>query len=901
MDVQRHLVGREPELTRIQQHLSAAAASQGSGLLLVGEPGIGKSAVVEAASSIAQDRGFTLVICAGVGSGGSIGFAALHELLAPLLTYADALPQRQRAALDAVLGTGDEQPADRLVLALAVLGLVQEAAHHKPLLLIVEDLHWVDRSSADVFALLPRRLGNTRAALIATSRPYAEISDRERSFQTTQTLAALTADEAASVVAMRAPQLKKNESDLIVRASHGNPLALTEFIGTVRREPVHGSTSLSLTSRLEQAFLSEVSQLPHGSRRAVTLAAIGEQSSQGEIIAALRVIGLQAGDLAAAEQSRLVRAVNGRFVFRHPLLVSAIVGAADFAARAEVHKALAEVIHDPARRATHRAEAVIGQDDEVAAELDAAAERGFRRGAKAEAASRWQRAAELSTDAEGRSRRLALAAESSRQAGDATRTAQLLSEADAITSSSATQRQLARTDWMLSMTAAHSGRTTAQLVALARSAEETDAALEVLVWAAAKCWVQQEPEEVRLEVMRAAHERRGGSASLRAVLTVLVDPIRNGPTDALPQFLEEVDDTSAVLLNCLAFSAEGLEDLETAERYWTAGVQLFHSTGRVSDEVISICGRSTVRLSAGRVLAGIADAELALRLARDLNLPIVAGMAGAALARGRAMLGEREAAEAALAAVADEPGASTFARIEAVVAWARAILAADAGDHAAAVQELFVATAYPPISARATGDLIESLIRVGRLDVIDAWLAAVGTTDVSGFRVIAGRTRALTDEARAEEHFVSSVAAADGDGDAIEVARTRLAFGEFLRRKRRVIDAREQLAAALSIFESQGMPGLSRRARAELRAAGVRDAAGGIEATGLAAAALTPQELIVVRFAASGLSNKEIADEVYLSHRTVGAHLHRAFAKLGVSRRAQLSGIDGLQSGGEAA
>ncbi|MBO9046078.1 AAA family ATPase [Curtobacterium flaccumfaciens pv. flaccumfaciens] len=897
------LIGRDAHVAAVHDSIEAAAEGRGSGLLMIGDPGIGKSALAEVTARSARAQGFTVLSCAGLRSGSTTGFAGLHELLRPVLDGVEKLPPRQRAALEVVLGVGDGEGVDPLLLALAVLALIEDAAQEAPVLLLVDDLHWLDPSTADVLALLPRRLANTKALVVAFTRPVPDGAGREVDFQTSLTLTPLDASQAQALIDEKAPDISAAVRDRILRQSLGNPLALSE-LSSEQSSIAYIDGPLPVTSRIEQVFLAEANRLAPETRQAMLLAAAGEGAPAAEILAAAAASRLSQDDFAAAERARLLVLKDNRFSFRHPLIGSALYEAADFASRAAAHKVLATVTEDPARRTRHRAAATVGWDEEIARELDDAALKASRRGAKSEAVAAWRRAAELSPSAGARARRLVEAAEAARQGGDPQLCGRLLDEAQPAETDVATLLQFARTEWVLSMTADYRGRSAEQLLALAESFVEPNARVEVLVWAAAKCYILQEPAALRARVADAvASATQDETLALRDVALILSNPTQGFSAEALAEFRGEVDETHGILLNCLAFCAEELNDFALAELCWTTGVDLFHAAGRVSDEATAICGRSTVRLNRGRIDSGLEDAELALRLAQELNMPIVAGMAGAALARGRAMRGEHQAATSALSLVAQLPGAPAFARVAATTGWAAAIVAANDGNHGKAADELGRAMQYGPVALWAGAELAEAAIHAGRRQTLIEWLSmadAAAGTGAPAVDVVVARVRALLSAGPdAEDLFRASLEAGQAPSvPAIHLARTQLLYGEWLRRERRIVEAREFLSNALETFESHRLVKLADRAREELRAAGVRTASlpETLAEKSAVVAPLTSQELVVARLASRGMTNKEIADQMYLSHRTVGSHLRRAFSKLGVTRRSQLAGVVALRT-----
>ncbi|WP_432510073.1 ATP-binding protein [Kineococcus sp. SYSU DK001] len=891
------LVGRQEETARLRALLTGARTGHGSGVLVEGEAGIGKTALVEALTAEAAAAGTRVLRCRGV-RGAATGFAGLHELLHPVLDRLEALPPRQRQALRVVFGAAEGTAPDRLLLSLAALGVLEEAAQDGPLLLLVEDLHWLDRSTVEVLTFLPQRLRELPVLLLATSR------ERDRAFPETVALEPLTPADAEALVAARTPGLPGERRRVVLREALGNPLALTELATAHARtdRAARAGTRVPMSRRLEETFLGEVEELPGPTRHALLVVAAGEDATRQEVFEALGGLGLSAGDLDPAERARLLRGTGDRFEFRHPLVGSALYDAAGSVARAAAHGALAAVTRHPARRAMHRASAAVGWDPGAAAELAAVAETAARQGAGTEAAAAWRRAAALTPDRDDRARHLTAAAEAARRAGASVEAAALLAEARAVTSPAlrATVRRAARTDWVLSMTADHRGRSTSELVALAEGEPDARDRLEVLVWAATRCHVLQEPPPVRAAVHTALRDTPTvpGSA-LRDVGLALVVPGARLDRDVVDRFRAEAPDVDGVLLNALAFSAEEAGDLATAELCWTTGVDVHHATARSSDEVIALCGRASPRAGLGDLTGALTDAEQAYRLGLDLDLPVVAAMAATVTARARAWRGERDRAQRALDEARALPGAAGFARVAASTAWAAGVAALLDGRHADALADLARTAVNGPVALWAGADLAEPAARTGRPDLVEEWArtasAVAGTGGSAHLALLVERSRALVaaDDV-AGTHYEAALAHGRraGAGADLDLARTRLHHGEWLRRGRRITEARQELAAALRSFEAHGVLPLADRARQELRAAGaaVVVPAGGREE---AVRSLTPQELLVVRLAAQGLSNKEIADQVYLSHRTVGSHLSHAFAKLHVTRRSQLVGALG--------
>ncbi|OLT55148.1 hypothetical protein BJF88_07735 [Cellulosimicrobium sp. CUA-896] len=870
--------------------LDGARQGRGGAALVEGEPGIGKSALLEEATRDAAQNGFQVLTAQGVRGASEVGFSGLHALLLPVLDRLSALPDRQRRAIETVFGTADGQPPEPLILQIAVLSLVEEAAATAPVLLTVEDLHWVDPSSAEAIAFLAPRLGAVGAALLATARTDQALA--AAAFDTRVLLRPLCAEDAHRLVTERRPDATAAQRDRIVHESVGNPLALTELsVSTTPVLAARPARRLPMTRRLEQTFLADVTALDDRTRRALLVAAAGEDAGPGELSAALARSGLSPADLTPAERAGLGRLGSG-FAFRHPLVSSSVYDSADAETRRAAHRALADVVRDEGRAAQHLAAATVGWDDDVAARLDESARRADARGARTEASAAWEAAAAL-TEAPGvAARRLAAAAETARQAGDVERALALSRRARPSAVDEATVLQLETTEWMLSQTVVvPDARSADGLVDVAVSMSDPEARLELLVFAAVRWYILQDAAPVAERIGDELARSATPDQALREIGLGLVQPGRGLDVDtALEAFRGPLRPVDGILLNCLAFAAEEARDLVAAERVWTAAEHAYHAAGRTGDEATALCGRASVRLLLGDVTGGMADASQAMHLSDQMGLGIVGAMAAAVVARARALRGEYDLHRELVTAAELRGGVPLFARVSATLSWARGIAAAGEGRDLDAVAEIEQTAANAPIALWAGADLAEPALRSGRPEAVSDWIAAAeAEADRSGsdhLRMLVLRSRALlADGPDAEGLFEQALAHASSADASVDVARTHLLYGEWLRRSRRILRAREHLRESVPVFRGQGLEPLLARASAELRAAGESDSAADCRD---AASVLTPQELQISRLAATGLSNKAIADQVYLSHRTVGAHLHRAFAKLGISRRTQL-------------
>ena len=896
------LIGREQEISRFRELLEAVGPG-GQAVVVEGEAGIGKSTLVAAVVRLAGGQGFRELRCTGVHSETTSGFAGLHELFHPVLDRLSTLPQRQRQALEVALGQADGPAPSRLMTGLAVLGLFEELSAEQPLVVVVEDAQWLDPSTAQAVSFAARRLSQARVLLIATVRPQSE------AFPGAPVLALGPLARADSELLLRElePALDAPTRALILAEAVGNPLALTELPRALTADHHPGGDRwLPMTRRLEQAFLAGAAELGAGSRRMLLLIAAAPESSLRQLMAAASGAGLGVEDLAPIEQAGLATVSGDRIVLRHPLVRSAVYGAASFADRTAAHRVLAAAASDPDRAAWHAAAATPDFDDEVAAALENSATRARNRSALVEAVAALRRAAGLSSSVIERARRLAAAAEIARQAGEVTDSARLVREAWSLGEDPEVLTQLTLTEVALGASAGIPGRSTSELLDLVSRLAGPDGhanraqRLRVLATAATAHAIHMLPGDLRERLVRAIDEADGGEGSLHSLIGhVLVDPARYARRvqDETPSLVSRVRDylsaesgqspSRSQMIIGVGLILEAVHDLPAALECWDMGVDHFHRAGAPGDEAWTLRQRALVRVGLGHLRDGLSDAEMALRLGTDLGLRITMADAATIAARAYAWQGDNGRARTALER-ADGP-AVTF--IRARIGWSAGLIALNEHRYEDAWNSLNAAQASTTTGLWSLADLTEAAVRTDRgarvLPLLEqaARRAEAFASPYLGNLVHRGLAQAEPG-ADAEEHFAAALAGSAGDSGALEVARTRLAYGEWLRRRKRIVDAREQLSAALRAFEAVGARPWAERTTTELRAAGVAPTAA--PAAGAALTQLTPQEQRIVQLAAAGLTNKEIADQLYLSHRTIGTHLYKVFPKLGISHRTQL-------------
>jgi DNA-binding CsgD family transcriptional regulator len=887
------LIGRGPELQFLGGLVDRVGESGGS-VVIRGEAGIGKSALLSAAAQRAAARPVRVLTTTGVQSEAQVPFAGLYQLLRPVLDQVDRLPKPQRGAVLAAFGRTDTAVPDLYLVALATLSMLGEAATPAPILLVVEDAHWLDRASADVLLFVARRLEFEPVVLLAALRDGFD-SAFAGSGLPELALERLDRADAELVVDARAPDLRPEVRERVLTEAAGNPLALVELPTVLDA----GDASTPLTARLEQAFGAQMSALPDATRTVLLAAALNDGDALPETLAAATVIAgpaMTVDDLAPAIAARFVETDGERLRFRHPLMRSAITQQASIGQRQAAHAALARVLtDDDDRRVWHRAASLAGPDDGIAAELEAAATRAQRRGGVAAGVAALERAAGLSRDPAQRGERLLRAAELAFELGQRDAVVRLLTAAEQVALS---ERQRWRTAWIRDsfddgvLGRAQAAWSLAQ-VAERAAVEDPDLALNLLYGAALRCWWTEPGVEARSSIVAAASRVPVEKNDPRLlVVLAYTSPIECGGV-VLDRLRTPAVDGDARAARMLGNAAMAVGAFDRAAGFFAGSLADLRAQGRLGllARALALQAWSCAHLVDLSVAMPAADE--AYRLARDTAQPLIAATARATQAVLAALRGDQDGADT-LAAEAEKtslPGAAHA--VLAAVQLARGLAALGDGRYVDAVADL--RRIYDPadpayhgaIRCFAIGDLVEAAVRSGQADAVSgvvAEMAAVARRTPSpplhaGLRF----ARALLAD---DEPLYEATLRADLGAWPFPRARAQLAYGEWLRRQRRVAESRAYLRAARETFDALGTIPWGDRARAELRASGetvrrrVPDARD----------QLTPQELQIAQMAAGGLTNREIGQRLYLSHRTISTHLHRIFPKLGVASRSALAG-----------
>ena len=889
------LYGRSEQLAAIGRLLGGMRSGRAGALVLRGEAGIGKTALLEAAEQKAA--GARVLRVTGVESEAELPFAALHALLRSALDQIGALPGRQAAALRGAFGLAEETVPDRFLVGLGVLSLIAELAEDRPVLVLADDAQWVDRASADALVFAARRLQAERAAVLVAARdepPGVGLPGLPE-------LRVGGLDQTAAEQLLAGAGLVRAVRDQLIAEAGGNPLALIELPrGLSAAERAGSVTPLILpaaspVSRVQQAFGARIGGLPQECRRAVLVAALGGLADLAEVSQAIAASGGSLTDLAAGERAGLVRVTPAGVIFSHPLARAAVLAGSDVAERAAAHRALAGVL-DGDRRAWHLAALADGPDEQVAAELDAAAQRADRRGSRAAASAAYERAAAMSAGPAARGRRLALAAEAATDAGQLPRAADLAGQAGQLVTDPAATMVMARVRAQLEFEAGRPADSAGILLESAALLGPADpgAAQAVLAEAVHILWLAAGPAHPELERRAAAMSPPVGARLVEFLQAVR--RLQDGDTD-VPVTVPATPDPGSLPFFA-GFSQLFFDfvrgDVPAVGRRAADMAAECRDTGIVGLLAYALVYLATAQLLHGEFLDAIATAEEGLRIAADTGQTNVTRELASTAAGLAAITGDEEACRARADQVRElSAGVQTLAPAGADCALA--MLDLGCGRYQSALDRMWAAT-YGP--ARHNPEVlyvypvhVEAAVRVGRTDLaarplaqFTAWAGAIGQRWATA---VAARCAALTaDDADAEPLWREAIASHEGDGRPFEQAHTRLLYGEWLRRNRRRAGAREHLLAAAAAFARMGARPWQERAEAELRATGAGAPAVTADDP---LARLTPQELQVVRLAAAGASNKQIGAQLFLSPRTVGFHLYRAFPKLGVTTREELA------------
>lgn len=895
------LVGREREL-EILAELFAQLAGRGTALIVTGEPGVGKSALLGHAAYLAKERSMLILSLTGLESEARMPYAGLHQLLRPMLDQAAALSAPQREALSTAFG-GDGEAPELFLVALATLNLLSDSATHGPILVVADDAHWLDGPTCDVLTFVARRLDSEPILLIASSRTGSETA-LDRAGLPELLLEGLGDIPAAALLDSVAPDLPRRVRERLLSEAAGNPLALVELPAAWKeRGRRDGSVkSLPLTTKLERRFAGRARQLPEPTRRLLLIAALNDGNSVAEMLEAASLLpGERPGlaDLEPAETSRLVSVEGQELRFRHPLIRSALRESASMSMRYAAHAALAQVtVGDVDRSVWHRAACTVGRDEHVAAELEATARRaqGRARGTVV-AVDAMRQAANLTPDPSRRGARLLAAAELAFELrGDLVQ--ELLEEAESLELSDS---ELRTAQWLREYGPKGRGEASvASLVAVAegmRQDGERDRALRCLDVAAQKCyWFQSGPAERDLVIRALDRLALPPDDPMLMAIAAFADPIGRGAAliERAATVMVSAESDLRVLIR-LGASLTSVIEFERATAILEPVLEWLRAQGRAG-----LVQRTLVSLGHAAYYSG--DWDLAerssderIRMGDERGEPRDANVSRLLQAKMAAHRGDSDRADRLLKVVEelsfDRPYAPIFCQGELT----RGTVALAAGRYEDAFARLRLA--FDPsdragdllIASREIVDLVEAAVHTGQQAEAQekvAQLEPLAAAIQSPFLLASLRqvSPMLADEEYAESLFRASLDDTTGRPPFLQ-ARELLHYGSWLRRHRRVADARPPLRSARDRFDEIGAVPWAERARRELRSTGENSP----RRRPYRRDDLTPQETQIATMAAQGLTNREIGDRLFLSHRTVGSHLYRTFPKLGVSSRDELA------------
>jgi DNA-binding CsgD family transcriptional regulator len=910
-------VGRGSEFAALSRTVAAVRAGQSRSLVISGEPGVGKSALLQYVADRAG--GCRVVRVAGIQSEMELPFSAIHQLCGPMLDGMDRLPGPQGEALATAFGLRSGPVPDPFLIGLAVLGLLAASAEDRPLICLIDDAQWLDRASAQILAFVARRLGaESVACVFAVRTGAANVLDGLPQLL----LGRLTDRDSRRLLRSLIPgRLDESVGERIVSEARGNPLALLELTRGLSQARLAGGFGLppaeGIPDRIEDAFRRRWAALPADTGLLVLLAAADPVGDPLLVWRAAKALGIDAQAAAAAEAADLCVFGTG-VTFRHPLVRSAVYRAAPTVDRRRVHQALAEATDeqaDPDRRAWHRAHAAPGPDEEVAAELERSADRAHARGGLAAAAAFLETAAMLSPDPACRARRALQASHAKHLAGVPDAALTLLATAEA---GPLTQRQRAQADLLRGQIAFTTNRgndapplllTAAQRFTPVDVRQARETYLDAL--AAALFAGPLAKHGSALDVARAARAapppqspHRAADLLLEGLTTLITDGYASGaPTlrRALASFrAEEIGREEGLRWLWLACHTAGLLwDHDSWDVLSDRFVRLAREAGALTVLPIALTSRAGMHIFAGDFAAAdvLLDELSAIAGATGLQSPPYGAVALAAVQGA-----ENEAHElrsATIHRVIERGEGLGLPYLDCLTA----ILHNGLRRYQQAFTAAEQAAGHPQclwFSTLGSAELIEAAVRLGIPDHSAGSLVQLSAaTEASGsdwgLGTAACAQALLSEGTSAEPLYREAIERLARTPVRLTLARAHLLYGEWLRRERRRVDAREHLRTAQEMFTAMGAEAFAERAARELQATGETAR----RRTAETDRHLTPQEAQVARLAAEGLTNSAIGGRLYLSPRTVEYHMHKVLAKLGITSRSQLAhALSGNRFGG---
>jgi DNA-binding CsgD family transcriptional regulator len=901
------LRGRRREREALEELIDAVRGGESRALVVRGEPGVGKTALLEYVVERASDC--RVVRATGVQSEMELAFAGLHQLLAPALDHLERLPAPQRDALGTAFGFSPGSTPDRFLVALAVLSLLSDVAEEQPLICLVDDEQWLDRASAQVLAFVARRLqAESVGVVFATRVAHDDIAGLPE-----LVVEGLDEDDARALLdSVLTSPLDAQVREQIVTDTRGNPLALLELARGLTPAELAGGFGLPggvpLSGRIEATFRRRLDALPDQTRLLVALAAADPVGEPSLVWRAGERLGIDPQAATPAAEAGLLE-FGARVLFRHPLVRSAAYRSASLRERQDVHRALAEVTDpksDPDRRAWHGAQAAAAPDEQVAEELERSAGRAQARGGLAAAAAFLERAATLTPEPGRRTQRLLAAAGTKRDAGALDEALGLLV---AVEAGPLDSLQHARVDLLRGQIALAQRRSAGAgrlLVSAARRLEPLDAGLARETYLEALGAAMANDLEVpggTLEVVQAARAAPPGPAPPRAIdalLDAFATRLTHGFAACAPLLSGALElllhlDLSDEQAGRWLFLAGGRPSAIVVVELWDADswrtlaareARLARDTGALVNLQLALSFLARSHLLAGELTA---TAQL---IEEDRLIAEVSG--NPPLRNAEMMLAAWRGQEARVSELIDAASQETTADWRTMTSYARSVLYNGLGRYDLAREAAWSAFVRDPVGHGAfqLPELVEAASRTGETVQLKAaleWLSERTGAISSEWAVgIEARARALLSEGEeAERSYRDSIVRLAHTRARVELARSYLLYGEWLRRERRRVDAREQLRAAHEMLATMGVEAFAERARRELLATGQTARKRTVETRD----ELTAQEALIARLARDGLSNPEIGGRLFISPRTVKYHLRKVFIKLDIGSRNELDRV----------
>ena len=915
----RTLVGRTNECDVLDRLLAGAREGRSGVLVLVGEPGVGKTALVEYA--VAAGAGLRVARAVGVESEAELAFAALHQLCAPMLERLDRLPDPQRAALSAAVGLSAGNAPERFLVGLATLSLLSSAAEDQPLLCIVDDAQWLDRPSAQALAFVARRLMADPVALVIATRAR---SDDWAGLPELPVAGLADADARTLLASVIRTPLDERVRDRIIAETHGNPLALLELPRDLSPGELTvgfgGSSGLTVSGRVEETFRRRVEGLPDETQRLLLVAAADQLGDPSTVWRAAEQLGVSADAATPAAEAGLLETFP-TVHFHHPLVRSAVYGAAPVEERRAAHRALAAVTDadtEPDRRAWHLAAAATGPDEEIAAELERSAGRAQIRGGMAAAAAFLERAAELTPDRERQGMRLLFAAGAHLSAGAHDRAEDLLASSMRYPDDPIAKAQVMRMEGAIRFADGRGGDTPSLLFDAAMAVRDIDAgfaretlfeAYEAAMWAAHLTTGTTEHDVA--VAARAVPPPDGDPATVSLLLSGYTERLTASYADAVDPWRRAAaavaeDARGEPTLQWwygMAWNATGeLFDFESHLAIARLRVRLAREQGALVTLPVALSCLAWNEMLSGRVDLGESLVMEAIEIAKSAGIPSMPGAQDLMRLGMLVWRGYDEQADPFAQRVIAEAGVRGQGLAAVLAGYCLMLLelghARYDTAHAHAARVFEADPLY--IGSIALADIVEATLRDGDRESAQAAaerLAERATASGTPWGLgLLARARALlaTDE-EADALYREAIDQLEHSGVTVDLARAHLLYGEWLRRQRRRRDARAELRIAHQMLEATGGGAFAHRAQVELLATGEHARV----RTDSTRDELTPQERQVAALAAGGESNAEIAAQLFISPHTVAYHLRKVFSKLDISSRNQLGDALGDQQAAE--